>query len=294
MYGRTLRGSCGCSLLASLLVVGLARPAYAQAVDPSPSADASESGSITESGLAALAAAFVQNAPTPPEPEHTGFRALFSATVSDFKAFPQRKSTWVILGIGGAAAFAVSPADKHLNAHLQSDFSEKFFAPGKWLGNPYVVAGSAVGLWAIGRYVEPHPKGGPRTNKITHLGFDLIQTQLVSQAFVQGIKYSVRRDRPTGECCAFPSGHAASAFATAAVLERHFGYRNSWPALAVATYVATSRLVDDRHYISDVVFGAALGMASGWTVVGRHGKDNYAVTPTVVPGGVAVMIARVH
>jgi membrane-associated phospholipid phosphatase len=292
MYGRTLRGSCGSLLLASLLVVGLTGPAHAQTADPS--ADAGEPALITTQGLASIAAALVQNAAPPPEPEHTGFRALFSATVSDFKAFPQRESTWVILGIGGAAAFAVSPADKHLNAHLQSDFSKKFFAPGKWLGNPYVVAGSAVGLWAYGRYVEPHPKGGPRTSKLAHVGFDLIQTQLVSQAFVQGLKYTVRRDRPTGECCAFPSGHAASAFATAAVLERHFGYRNSWPALAIASYVATSRLVDDRHYISDVVFGAALGMASGWTVVGRHGKENFALTPTVVPGGAAVMISRVH
>ena len=60
-----------------------------------------------------------------------------------------------------------------------------------------------------------------------------------------------------GECYAFPSGHAASAFAAASVLERHFGYRASWPALAAATYVGTSRLVDDRHFLSDVVFGAA-------------------------------------
>jgi len=218
MHARTL---CGSLLLASLLAVGLAGPAQAQAVDPR--ADAADSGSITDTGLAAIAAAFVQNAPPPAEPEHTGFRALFSDTVSDFKSFPQRQSTWVILGVGGAAALAVSPADKHLNAHLQSDFSRKFFAPGKWIGNPYVVTGTAVGLWAIGRYVEPHPKGGPRTSKIAHIGFDLMRTQLVSQAFVQGLKYTVRRDRPTGECCAFPSGHAAWAYATAAVLERHFG-----------------------------------------------------------------------
>ena len=41
---------------------------------------------------------------------------------------------------------------------------------------------------------------------------------------------------------------------------------------AIATYVATSRLSENRHFLSDVIFGASLGMASGWTVVGRHGR----------------------
>ena len=35
-----------------------------------------------------------------PTPEHTGFRALVSDTGRDFMAFPRRRSTWVILGVG--------------------------------------------------------------------------------------------------------------------------------------------------------------------------------------------------
>jgi hypothetical protein len=31
---------------------------------------------------------------TIPVPEHTGLSALFHGTISDFKAFPRRKSTW--------------------------------------------------------------------------------------------------------------------------------------------------------------------------------------------------------
>lgn len=48
---------------------------------------------------------------TPPEPAHTGFRALIFETASDFNAYPRRQSTWVILGIGGAAAALAHPAD---------------------------------------------------------------------------------------------------------------------------------------------------------------------------------------
>jgi len=91
---------------------------------------------------------------------------------------------------------------------------------------------------------------------------------------------------------AFPSGHAASAFAAAAVLERHLGYRASWPALAAATYVATSRLVDNRHFLSDVMFGASVGTVAGWTVVGRHGRNSYALLPYPVRGGAMVALVR--
>ena len=120
----------------------------------------------------------------------------------------------------------------------------------------------------------------------------MIRTQIVAQAIVHGIKYSVQRDRPTGECCAFPSGHATSAFAAASVLERHFGYRGSWPALVVASYVATSRLVDNRHFLSDVIFGAALGEAIGWTVVGRHRTAKFTLQPVPVRGGMMIAFVR--
>jgi hypothetical protein len=44
-----------------------------------------------------------------PAPAHTGFRALVSETWSDFKEFPRRKSTWVILGIGAGGALLAHP-----------------------------------------------------------------------------------------------------------------------------------------------------------------------------------------
>jgi membrane-associated phospholipid phosphatase len=234
-----------------------------------------------------------QNEPTP-QPAHTGFKALVFETASDFKTFPQRQSTWVILGIGGAAAALAHPADDNVNRHLAgSNTVSRLFAPGKYIGSVYVQAGTAVGLYAIGRYVMPHAEGGPQTNKVSHLGFDLLRALIVSQAFTQGIKFAVQRDRPTGECCAFPSGHASAAFATASVLERHLGYRGAWPTFLVAAYVATSRLHDNRHVLSDVIFGSSLGIASGWTVVGRHGRENYALAPVPVPGGMMVAFTTV-
>jgi hypothetical protein len=227
----------------------------------------------------------------PPPKEHTGFRSLFRNVGGDFKAFPRRKSTYVILAIGGAAAGLAHPIDDDFNSHIQgSGAVEKLFKPGKYLGYGWVQAGAAVGTYVIGRSMPKNPDGTP--NKVAHIGFDLLRANILTQALTYGVKHAVRRDRPTGECCSFPSGHASVTFAAASVLERHFGYRSAWPTFLIAGYVAASRLHDDRHFVSDVLFGSALGIASGWTVVGRHGRSEYALLPVAKRGGVMIALVR--
>ena len=66
----------------------------------------------------------------------------------------------------------------------------------------------------------------------------------------------------------------------------------AWPTLLIATYVAMSRLHDNRHFLSDVVFGSAVGISTGWTVVGRHGRSQFALTPMPIPGGMGVALSR--
>jgi len=272
------REICVRSLLLALALLAYALPARSQAL-----LDADAGGTFD----------LLQPTAPHPAPAHTGFKALVFETASDFKAFPRRQSTWVILGIGAGAAALVHPLDDNLNEKLTGNVAVgRFFAAGKWIGSAYVQAGTAVGLYVIGRYAMPHAEGAPRTNKVSHLGFDLMRALILSQALTQGIKIVGQRDRPTGECCAFPSGHSSAAFATASVLERHLGYRGAWPTFVVAGYVAASRLHDNRHFLSDVVFGSALGIASGWTVVGRHGKSNYALMPAPTRGGVMVSVIR--
>ena len=228
----------------------------------------------------------------PPVVEHTGFDTLVKDILADFKAFPRRESTWVILGIGGGAALAVHPADSSVNQHLvSSGWADNLWKPGHIIGGP-IMYGVPVALYLGGRYLWAPAEGQPQTNKWSHLGLDLIRAELEEEAIVQMLKVTVRRTRPDGTPYSFPSGHAAATFALASVLERHLGYRLAWPTLAIATYVATSRLHDNVHYLSDVVFGAAIGTATGWTVVGRHGRGNYAFVPTPVAGGFALMILR--
>jgi membrane-associated phospholipid phosphatase len=192
--------------------------------------------------------------------------------------------------VGGAAALTVHPVDKDLNSHLvASGWADNVWKPGHIIGGP-VMYGVPVALYLGGRYLWAPAEG--ETNKWSHLGLDLLRAELEEEAIVQTLKFSVRRTRPNGTPYSFPSGHAAATFALASVLERHLGYRLAWPTLVIATYVSTSRLHDNVHYLSDVVFGAVIGTATGWTVVGRHGRSSYAVFPTPTQGGVAVMVTR--
>jgi hypothetical protein len=119
---------------------------------------------------------------SPPVPQGTGFRSLLKDSGKDFLAFPRRRSTWVILGIGGAAAALAHPADSSVNAHFTSAEGHWFVA-GKYIGSTYTQVGVALGLYTIGRFVVPAAEGGPKTNKWSHLGFDLMRAQILTQVY---------------------------------------------------------------------------------------------------------------
>ena len=83
---------------------------------------------------------------------------------------------------------------------------------------------------------------------------------------VNGIKYSVRRPRPdNGRRNSFTSGHTATAFMGAEFLRREYCERSPWVGVAgyvVATGVGVSRIINDRHWVSDVIAGAGVGILS--------------------------------
>ena len=76
---------------------------------------------------------------------------------------------------------------------LATRMLNKFFAVGQVVGSAAFQVGAAGSLLLIGRFVVPE-KNGSKTNKFSHLGFDLIRAQIVSQTMVHAIKYSVQRD----------------------------------------------------------------------------------------------------
>lgn len=217
--------------------------------------------------------------PLPP-PRRGRFKFL-QQVGGDFKHFPSSDTFYWLAG-GGALALAVHSQDDDMNRRLIPH--ETFFNPGQTLGSVYVQAGSALATYVVGRSI--------RNEKVKHLGTDMLSAQIVAQVLTQAIKVTARRERPDGSNKhSFPSGHASATFATATVLQRHIGWKAAIPTYTVATYVALSRMQENRHFLSDVVFGAALGVAAGRTTT-RHGRAHWAFIPDVSKGRVALIVTR--
>lgn len=103
---------------------------------------------------------------------------------------------------------------------------------------------------------------------------------------VKGIKYIVNRQRPFGGDHSFPSGHTATSFMTATMLHKEYGWRSPWFSIGgytVAAVTGVSRIMNNAHWLSDVMAGAAIGIGSvhlGYYLTdlifkGKHIYDGY-------------------
>ena len=81
---------------------------------------------------------------------------------------------------------------------------------------------------------------------------------------VNSLKYSCRVMRPDGSSRnSFPSGHTATAFMAATMLHKEYGHRSPWysiGAYTVATVTGVTRQLNNRHWMSDVMVGAGIGI----------------------------------
>lgn len=198
----------------------------------------------------------------------------------DYKHFFS-KDTALWLGVGGGAALAVHPADDNIADHFQASNSD--LDGGNVYGSQLLQVPVAIGWWIAG--------AAAGSERQAETGRDLLRAQIAAFSWTYSLKYIANRTRPNGDPHSFPSGHASTSFATAMVLQEHFGWKVGVPAFAIAGYTAVSRLTDNQHWTSDVVFGAALGMACGRTVT-RHLR-NLAVTPVALHRGAAVFVTTV-
>ena len=84
------------------------------------------------------------------------------------------------------------------------------------------------------------------------------------------LKELVHERRPDGsDNKSFPSGHTSVSSAAAATLEKRYGWKAGLPALAVASFVGLARVETDKHYVHDVLAGAAIGSISGFLLTSR-------------------------
>ena len=106
---------------------------------------------------------------------------------------------------------------------------------------------------------------------------------IVSDAFsailmgsaVNTLKRTTNVERPDGSNRhSFPSGHTATAFMTATMLNKEYGHKSPWigvGAYGMATATGLMRMANNKHWLSDVLTGAGIGILS--TEIGYYLAD---------------------
>jgi membrane-associated phospholipid phosphatase len=150
-------------------------------------------------------------------------------------------------------------------------------------GQDVADAWAKVGTVGVGVVTVGVLAGGliSHNDKVTHAGLRLLFSVGLAGGAAEGFKLALGRERPFQNTSAwafnpgkfdasFPSGHTTLAFAMAASLSDDI--HRTWATVGLyglATGVAVSRVYQQEHWVSDVLGGAALGIASAKLINGR-------------------------
>jgi|SoiMethySBSTD1v2_1073268.scaffolds.fasta_scaffold07984_6 membrane-associated phospholipid phosphatase len=213
--------------------------------------------------------------------EAQSFLSIFTELPSDARHLVTKDSA-VVLGSAGALMVPLHPNDGVIARHTRSDGDglAGWLVPGAYVGDAGWQSAGGLATYVVGRLRH--------STRVGELGADLLRAQILNGAITDGLKVIVQRTRPDGDPYSFPSGHTSSAFATAAVLQKHLGWKVGVPAHVMALYVGSSRLAASRHFATDVLFGAALGITAGRAVTFKVHRQQLSVTPAISPGQVGV------
>jgi membrane-associated phospholipid phosphatase len=219
----------------------------------------------------------------PPSAASPTLAETFTSVGGDLRRMFSKGSVEMAVAFG-ASALAAAPWDAEA-ASEGRELPQGLFKPGNVTGALLTQVGASFGTFAVGKAT-----GNAR---IAALGSHLIRAQVASQIVVQSVKLATHRSRPdASNHLSLPSGHTASAFATATVLQRDFGWKVGIPAYAVGAYVAAARVSSTKHYLSDVIIGAAIGVSAGRAVTVGTGRVKFDLGVVPTSGGAALTLTK--
>jgi membrane-associated phospholipid phosphatase len=261
----------------ALFVTSVAVPAFAQ--DPAPSPNTGEVADATATPSPDQQLSVPQPLRLAPVDNNA-----FKLSAHDFRNFFSA-DTGRTLSYVAIVAIASAPWDRE-GVNNGFNIPTTVFQAGNVIGNFVFQTGAGFATYGIGKMVH--------NQKAANVGRDIVRAQILSQAMVQTLKYTVRRERPDqSDHLSFPSGHAASAFATATVLQRNYGWKIGVPAYALGGYVALARMSWNKHHATDVVMGAGFGIASARTVTMSMAKSRFAVGVQPQVGGASINFTKI-
>ena len=173
--------------------------------------------------------------------------------------------------LGGAAIAALSAKQFKIDMKVK-----EYVQSHKILSDPISHFGDEMGgtwgHWILWSSIITSSKIKKESNKKFMSKIQYSTLAMVSNGLITvGMKRAFGRERPKGSCCdSFPSGHTSHSFTMASIANELYGKNIGLISYGLATLVAVSRMNDEKHYLSDVIFGAGLG-----TAVGRAFAKNY-------------------
>lgn len=179
---------------------------------------------------------------------------------------------WVIpasLVVSGAIVMFDRDGDEFFlnNFEMREERNENFINFSNHLDD-YMQHVPSVGVFALSI------AGVRGTHDLRNQAALYVKSELLMLATVYGLKYSVGESRPdSGQKNSFPSGHTAQAFVAASFLSKEYGSRSIWisvGAYAAATTIGAFRILNNRHWVSDVLVGAGIGIFSTEIVYRTH------------------------
>jgi membrane-associated phospholipid phosphatase len=206
------------------------------------------------------------------------------------------KLDWATASIVTGVTGVFFVLDDEINAEFKgnrSSTTDAFFNIFESFGNSAITIPGLIGFYMYGRFGE--------NEKVERTALLASESFLVTSLFTGVIKIGVGRVRPAvggirsnsfrgpfheGAGHSFPSGHTSSAFAIATVIANEY---ENVPLLApisygIASLTALSRLNDQKHWASDVFFGAALGYFTSKTILKLHSNKkgrHFTIYPRV-------------
>lgn len=190
-----------------------------------------------------------------------------------------------VIGVGGVLyAYDDEIRDYFADSRHQSSTQDNLAYAAEKLGYPWALG--IVGIYGGTGYLM-------KNEKMKETALLSFESFLVANSISVAVKYATGRSRPKKDkgpynfkpfnfdtsYTAFPSGHATSAFSVASVFASE--YDNPWVGVltyGLACLSGWQRLYDDKHWASDVWFGAVLGTVVGKSVVYLHKKTDGKVS----------------
>lgn len=130
----------------------------------------------------------------------------------------------------------------------------------------------------------------------------LLGSGALATAIIWPTKALTNIERPNGKPHAFPSGHTGYAFTIATFMDKEFRHKSPWISVAsysIAGATGIVRILNNAHWMSDVLAGAGVGILSVNTVYWLHSKFakdkglNTSMIPVFYPTGDVAMGLRI-